>query len=113
MASQAETPATSPDAHCSICREVVPEAARVQLRPCLHSDFCIECLRSWFGAHHSSCPLCRAQIRAYSVAGAAEIAFQPTVPESVSGLIARLHQAITEVVGGGDDINIIVEVQFV
>jgi hypothetical protein len=48
---------------CAICMDEIPEEAGILLFPCLHHQFCYECIWAWL-QYHYTCPLCRTRIRA-------------------------------------------------
>jgi hypothetical protein len=99
MAAQSDTPAsTSAEVECVICYSAIPAASSVELRPCLHSEFCKPCVTSWLTTRQFTCPVCRAYIHAWSIEGveAGIVAHFhgdwddiPAVEESVRGALAR------------------------
>jgi hypothetical protein len=99
MASETGTPSsTSGEVECVICYDAIPAATSVELRPCLHSEFCRQCITSWISRPQFTCPVCRGNIHAWSIEGVeAGIVANfggnrddiPAVAESVRAALAR------------------------
>jgi hypothetical protein len=101
MESQTPAPAATAEVTCSICYEPLAAALRVQLQPCLHSEFCRNCMTRWIGRRNSTCPMCRADIVAWRVGQSPPVELAVFWKLMLELVLPRLGVALEQLRGEG------------